>query len=47
VTAVLMMDRLRGYCEDVGFHKHGEVAFPHKQSNVMKIRREDWQGPFL
>jgi hypothetical protein len=36
---------LRKYCEDVGFFKEREVSFPHKQSNVMKVRRDAWQCP--
>ena len=40
-------DRLRDYCEQVGFYKEREVSFPHKQSNLMKIRREAWTAPAL
>jgi hypothetical protein len=39
--------RLRGYCEQVGFWKEKEVSFPHKQSNLMKIRRDSWEQPAL
>lgn len=38
---------MRRYCEDVGFFKEREVAFPHKQSNLMKLRREAWDAPAL
>jgi N5-hydroxyornithine acetyltransferase len=47
VDALLTLYRLRKYCEDVGFYKEGEVTFPHKQSNFMKIRRDEWEGPAL
>ncbi|TKA71581.1 hypothetical protein B0A55_08327 [Friedmanniomyces simplex] len=40
-------EKLRHYCEDVGFYKEREVAFAHKQSNVMRIRREAWTAPAL
>ncbi|KAK1820267.1 hypothetical protein LTR12_005274 [Friedmanniomyces endolithicus] len=39
--------KLKQYCEEVGFHKEREVAFPHKQSNLMRIRRETWTAPAL
>jgi hypothetical protein len=39
--------RLKGYCEEVGFWKEKEVSFPHKQSNLMKIRRDSWEQPAL
>ena len=39
--------RLIGYLQDVGFYKEGEVSFPHKQSAVMKIKREFWEAPAL
>jgi hypothetical protein len=38
---------LKHYCEEVGFFKEGEVAFPHKQSSLLKIKREDWEAPAL
>jgi hypothetical protein len=31
----------------VGFYKEGEVSFPHKQSAVMKIKREYWDAPAI
>ncbi|KAK5114434.1 hypothetical protein LTR85_010257 [Meristemomyces frigidus] len=40
-------EKLRRYCESVGFYKEREVAFPHKQSNLMKIKREAWERPEL
>ncbi|KAF4536829.1 putative siderophore biosynthesis protein [Lasiodiplodia theobromae] len=40
-------EKLRKYLEEVGFYKEREVSFPHKQSNLMKIRREAWNGPAL
>lgn len=39
--------KLKEYCESVGFWKEKEVSFPHKQSNLMKIRRESWEQPVL
>ncbi|EMC98513.1 hypothetical protein BAUCODRAFT_66078 [Baudoinia panamericana UAMH 10762] len=39
--------KLRRYCEDVGFYREKEVAFPHKQSNLMRIQREAWEAPAL
>ncbi|KAK2771371.1 hypothetical protein FQN52_005508 [Onygenales sp. PD_12] len=35
------------YLQAAGFFKDGEVTFPHKQSAVMKIRRENWEAPAL
>ncbi|PGH16987.1 hypothetical protein AJ79_01371 [Helicocarpus griseus UAMH5409] len=35
------------YLHDVGFCKEGEVTFPHKQSALMRIRRENWEAPIL
>lgn len=42
-----VIHRLKGYCEQVGFWKEKEVSFPHKQSNLMKIRRDSWEQPVL
>ncbi|KAI9814605.1 MAG: hypothetical protein M1827_003161 [Pycnora praestabilis] len=39
--------KLIDYLQDVGFYKEKELAFPHKQSALMKIRREAWEGPAL
>lgn len=39
--------RMRRYCEEAGFYKEKEVTLPHKQSNLMKIRREAWTAPAL
>ena len=39
--------RLQKYCEEVGFYKEGEVSFPHKQSSLLKIKRENWECPAL
>jgi hypothetical protein len=38
---------LKKYAEDVGFYKEGEVSFPHKQSNLLKIKRDNWEAPFI
>ncbi|KAK4545893.1 hypothetical protein LTR36_002457 [Oleoguttula mirabilis] len=52
-TGVVVMEprvdneKLRRYCEGVGFYREREVAFAHKQSNLMKIRREAWERPEL
>ncbi|KAL8750955.1 MAG: hypothetical protein Q9199_006744 [Rusavskia elegans] len=35
------------YLQDVGFYKEREIAFPHKQAALMKIRREGWEAPVL
>ncbi|KAL8805354.1 MAG: hypothetical protein Q9182_002028 [Xanthomendoza sp. 2 TL-2023] len=35
------------YLQDVGFYKEREIAFPHKQAALMKIRREGWEAPAL
>lgn len=47
VLILLFAYRLKNYLEDVGFYKEREVSFPHKQSNLMKIRRDAWDGPAL
>ncbi|KAK1149523.1 hypothetical protein N8T08_005072 [Aspergillus melleus] len=33
------------YLQRSGFYKEGEVTFPHKQSAVMKIKRDSWEAP--
>ncbi|KAJ5157114.1 Acyltransferase sidL [Penicillium canariense] len=35
------------YLQEAGFYKEGEVSFPHKQSAVMKIKRDSWEAPAL
>ncbi|CAO1604390.1 hypothetical protein XANCAGTX0491_007948 [Xanthoria calcicola] len=35
------------YLQEVGFYKEREIAFPHKQAALMKIRREGWEAPVL
>lgn len=44
---MLTKHRLAQYLMDVGFYKEREVSFPHKQANVMKIRRDGWEAPAL
>lgn len=44
---MLICSRVRKYCEEVGFYKEKEVTFAHKQSNLMKIKREAWEAPAL
>lgn len=39
--------RLINYLLEAGFYKEGEVSFPHKQSAIMKIKREYWESPVL
>ncbi|KAJ5953673.1 hypothetical protein N7454_000569 [Penicillium verhagenii] len=39
--------KLIGYLLQVGFYKEGEVSFPHKQSAVMRIKRDTWEAPAL
>ncbi|KAF1969558.1 aerobactin siderophore biosynthesis protein iucB [Bimuria novae-zelandiae CBS 107.79] len=39
--------KLAQYLVDVGFYKEREISFPHKQSNLMKIKRDAWEGPCL
>ena len=39
-------EKLLHYCREIGFFKEGEVTFPHKQSNILKIRRSTWEKPF-
>ncbi|KAI9725870.1 MAG: hypothetical protein M1828_002499 [Chrysothrix sp. TS-e1954] len=39
--------RLEKYCQEVGFYKEREVAFPHKQSNLMKVQRDAWEKPII
>lgn len=41
------MNRLKTYLEEVGFYKEREISFPHKQSNLMKIKRDAWEAPCL
>lgn len=39
--------RVIGYLQQNGFYKEGEVTFPHKQSAVMKIKRDSWECPAI
>ena len=49
VPAMLMLIGYRfiQYLRDVGFSKEKEIAFPHKQSAFMRLRRETFDGPTL
>ncbi|RAH70629.1 GNAT family N-acetyltransferase [Aspergillus aculeatinus CBS 121060] len=38
-------EKLIGYLHRAGFYKEGEVTFPHKQSALMKIKRDAWESP--
>ncbi|KAF2493485.1 hypothetical protein BU16DRAFT_619808 [Lophium mytilinum] len=40
-------ETLSQYCMDLGFYKEREISFPHKQANLMKIRRDAWEAPGL
>ncbi|EAU35572.1 conserved hypothetical protein [Aspergillus terreus NIH2624] len=40
-------EKVIGYLRHSGFYKEGEVTFPHKQSALMKIKRDSWEGPVL
>ena len=44
---LMFLLRLIDYLLEAGFYKEGEVSFPQKQSAVMKIKREFWEGPAL
>ncbi|KAF2104368.1 hypothetical protein NA57DRAFT_29885 [Rhizodiscina lignyota] len=52
-TEVVMMEprvdneKLLRYCQEVGFYKEREISFPHKQSSVLKIRRDAWVAPAI
>lgn len=35
------------YCMELGFNKEREIAFPHKQANLMKVNREAWEKPAI
>lgn len=39
--------KLAQYCLNVGFCKEREISFPHKQSNLLKIKRDAWEAPAL
>ncbi|KAK7518870.1 siderophore biosynthesis protein-like protein [Phyllosticta citriasiana] len=40
-------EKLYKYLLASGFYKEREVTFAHKQSNLMKIKREAWEGPAI
>ncbi|KAF2159698.1 hypothetical protein M409DRAFT_60621 [Zasmidium cellare ATCC 36951] len=52
-TNVVMMEprvdnvKLRKYCEELGFYREKELSMPHKQANLMKIKREAWEAPAI
>ncbi|KAK1982477.1 acyl-CoA N-acyltransferase [Colletotrichum cereale] len=39
--------RFHEHLQRAGFAKEREVAFPHKQSYLMKLNRDAWEGPAL
>lgn len=45
--ANMIVHRFINYLKQVGFYKQGEVAFPHKQSAVMRLDRDGWEAPAL
>lgn len=40
-------EKIIQYLQNAGFYKEGEVTFPHKQSALMKIKRDSWESPVL
>lgn len=40
-------EKLAQYCLDAGFYRERVINMPHKQSNLMKIHRDAWDGPAL
>lgn len=42
-----MESRLKQYCIEAGFSKEREIAFPHKQANLLRIKREAFDAPAL
>lgn len=40
-------NRLLNYCLGIGFYKEREISFPHKQSNLLKIRRDAFEAPAI
>jgi hypothetical protein len=44
---MLTIIRLAQYLMNAGFYKEREISLPHKQSNLMRIQRDAWEGPCL
>lgn len=44
---VNFFSRLLKYAQEVGFYKQTELCLPHKQANLLKLRREAWEAPVL
>lgn len=42
-----VLHRFISHLSDAGFLKEKEIAFPHKQSAFVKLRRENFEGPSL
>ncbi|KAH0565042.1 hypothetical protein GP486_001568 [Trichoglossum hirsutum] len=40
-------ERFIEYLQDAGFYKEKEIAFPHKQSALMRVKREAWECPAI
>lgn len=45
--AELTCPRMLYHLDALGFSKECQVAFPHKQSWFVKLRRDSWEGPAL
>lgn len=37
--------RFIAYLQQEGFYREKEITFPHKQSALMRLTREAWEGP--
>ncbi|KAF2674499.1 hypothetical protein BT63DRAFT_449490 [Microthyrium microscopicum] len=52
-TEMIMMEprvdntKLLNYALEAGFYKEKEVGFPHKQSNLLKLRRDAFEAPAI
>jgi hypothetical protein len=39
--------RFLSHLQKAGFSRERQIAFPHKQAWLIRMRREDWEGPAL
>jgi hypothetical protein len=39
--------RFLQHLQFTGFSKERQIAFPHKQAWLMRMKRETWEGPYL
>lgn len=44
---ILTRVRFLHHLQSAGFSRERQIAFPHKQSWLIRMRREDWEGPAL